>query len=326
MANALISLLDITARSGSDPAIGLLEETTTFSPELQVLMGRPISGTTYMATKRTLPTVAFRSANDGSDTIKSAYSQLLSQCFIIDGQMQADKAVVDAEAKSGVNQSVGDILFDEAQGVLVASGITIGSQTWYGTTADAKGFAGILSLTNALSTAVGPTAPAPVISAGGTSANVQTSAYLVWNHIKGVHYVWGNNQGFQMSDWRIQQVLGQNSKPLTAWVNNLQGWIGLAVNHSKSVARIANCEHVDAKRLTDAKGAELLQYVPLSIQQSGGLRWFMNQSAAFQLQYSRSTVTNNDSEPIKFAPFPTELQGIPITVTNSITSTEAVVS
>src|SRR5690242_6961962 len=193
MANALISLLDITKRSGSDPAIGLLEETTTFAPELQVLTGRPISGTTYRATSRTLPTVAFRKANDGSDTIKSSYSQKLAQCFILDAQMQADKAVVDAEAKEGLNNSVGDVLFDEAQGVLTASGITIGSQLWYGTSSDANGFSGILSLTNALNTSVGPTAGPPVVSAGGTTSSVQTSAYLVWNHIKGVHFIWGNN-------------------------------------------------------------------------------------------------------------------------------------
>jgi hypothetical protein len=327
MANALVSLLDISKRTGSDPAIGLLEETTTFAPELTTLMGRPISGTTYMATSRTLPTVAFRSANNGSDSIKSSYSQKLAQCFILDPQMIADKMVVDAEAKGGVNQSVGDILFDEAQGVLTASGILLGSQVWYGTSSDALGFNGILSLTNALNTTTGPTAPAPVISAGGTTANVQTSAYLVWNHIQGAHFVWGNNQGLSMGDWRTQQVNGANSKPMTAYVNNLSAWIGLAVNHSKSIARIANCEDATSKRLTDAMGAKLMQYVPLAIQQSGGLRWFMNQQAAYQLQFSRSAGTaNTSSDPLVFAPTPTTLCGIPITITNSITNTEAVVS
>jgi hypothetical protein len=324
MANALISLLDITKRSGSDQAIGLLEETTTFSPELQTLMGRAISGTSYKATSRTLPTVAFRKANDGSDTLKSVYKQILSECFILDAQLQVDKAVADAEARGGVNVSVGDIMFDEAQAILTASGITIGSQTWYGTSADALGFAGIASLTSALNvTATG----APVIAAGGTTASVQTSAYLVWNNIKGAHFVWGNNQGFMMEPWRTQQVSGANSKPLTAYVSNLQGWIGLAVNHTKSVGRIANCEDAANKRLTDALGAKLLQYIPIQIQNSGGLRWFMNQQAAYQLQLSRSAGTAiTAAAPLAFAPMPTDLGGIPITITNSITNTEAVVA
>jgi hypothetical protein len=328
MANQLVSLLDITKRSGSDQAIGLLEETTTFAPELDVLMGRPISGTVYRATSRTLPTVSFRKANDGSDTVKSAYSQKLAECFIIDAQMQADKAIVDAEAKSGVNTSVGDILFDEAQGVLLGAGITVGAQFYYGTNSDAQGFNGIQSLLGALNTGTGPSNPPPVIGAGGTTSNAQTSVYLVWNHIRGCHFVWGNNQGLSMMpEWRVQQVQGNNNKPMTAYVNNLQGWIGLAVNHTKSVARIANCEDATNKRLTDALGAKLLSYIPMSIQNSGGLRWFMNQQAAYQLQVSRTASTSITSEkPLAFPATPTEMCGIPITITNSITNTESVVS
>lgn len=324
MANALISLLDITKRSGSDPAIGLLEETTTFAPELATIMGRPISGITYKATHRTLPTVSFRTANNGSDTIKSNYTQTLSQCFVIDAQIQADKANVDAEAHSGINTSVGDVLFDESQGVLVATGITIGAQFYYGTAADPNGFAGILSLTNALNTSTAATSTGPVIGAGGSSANVQTSAYLIWQNIKGVHFIWGNNAGLNMGEFRIQQVSGSNGKPLTGYVNNLQGWIGLAVNHNKSVARIANIDATHA--LTDKLGAQLLQYVPLAIQNAGGLMWCMNQQALFSLQNSRSAATLNVSDPLRYAPEPTDLAGIPIMKTNSITNTEAVVS
>jgi len=324
MANALLSLLDITKRSGSDPAIGLLEETTTYAPELTTLMGRPISGTLYRATSRTLPTVAFRNANDGSDTIKSVYSQLLAECFIIDGQIQVDKAVADAEARSGIHVSVGDLLMDEAQAVMAAATITVGAQFYYGTGADAKGFNGLRSLTSALNvTATG----APVVSAGGTTSSVQTSVYLVWNNIKGCHFVWGNNAGFQMGDFRTQQVLGNNSKPLTAYVSNLQAWIGLAVNHTKSIGRIANCEDATNKRLTDAMGAKLLQYIPIQIQNSGGLTWFMNQQAAYQLQFSRSAGTAITSNlPLAFTPTPRDMCGIPIVITNSITNTEAVVS
>lgn len=325
MANALLSLLDITKRSGSDPAIGLLEETTTYAPELMVMLGRPISGTVYRATSRTLPTVAFRAANDGSDTIKSAYRQILSECFIIDGQIQVDKAVADSEARNGINQSVGDVLMDEADAVFRAATIAIGNQFYEGTTADAKGFAGLRSLCTASNTTA---TGAPVILAGGTTASVQTSAYLVWNHVQGCHFVWGNNAGFQMQpEFRTQQVLGNNSKAMTAYVNNLQAWIGLAVNHTKSVGRIANCEDASGKRLTDALGAKLLQYIPMFIQNSGGLRWFMNQQAAYQLQVSRTASTSiTGSNPLAFPPLPNDMCGIPITITNSITNTEAIVS
>ncbi len=337
MANALITLLDLTKRTGSDQAVGLLEETVTYAPELDKLAGRAISGTTYKTTSRTLPTVAFRKANDGSDTIKSAYKQKLGECFIIDAQVQMDKAVADAEAASnapaGQNWSVGSILMDEASGVLMGTYLTVGTQFYYGLNADPNGFSGIQALTAALNTTAGSPV---VISATGSSANVQTSAYLVWESVKGVHWVFGNNQGITMlPDWRIQQVSGANSKPLTAYVNNLQGWIGLAINHPLSVARIAN---IDATHpLTDKLAAQLLSYIPLQMRGSqvagnsapnwgGSLKWFMNPQAAYTLQSSRSAATLNASEPLRFAEMPTQLGGLPIVLTNSIVNTEAVVA
>lgn len=216
MANALVSLLDITKRAGNDQAVGLLEDTITFSPELSTLAGRVIAGTQYKTSHRTLPTVSFRKANDGSDTVKGKYRQELKECFIIDAQMQADKAVVDAETSvAGPNQSIGNLLADEAQGVIMATYITIGSQFYYGTSNDANGFTGIQSLTSSLNAAKS-TSPA-VVSALGSTASVQTSAYLVWENVKGTHFIFGNNNGLTMlPEWRIQQVLGANSKPMTA--------------------------------------------------------------------------------------------------------------
>lgn len=324
MANALLTLADITKRRHSDLAIGLIEETTTIAPELDVIGGTPISGTTYMATSRTVPTVNFRNANDGSDAVKSTYDQKLAQCFILDAQLQVDKAIVDSEAKSGINQSINDLLMSEAQGALRGAGIAIGAQFYYGTNSDAKGFNGIQSLMTGLTTS---STLAPVISAGGTTANVQTSVYLAWIDPKGVHFVWGNNEGLVMDSWQTQIVNGANSKNMRAYVNNLQAWVGLAVGHTKSIGRIANCEDAASKRLTDALGAKLLQWIPMSIQNSGGLRWFMNQQAAYQLQVSRSAGTAITAAiPLSFTPTPRELCGIPITITNSITNTEAIVS
>ncbi len=128
MANSILTLADLTKRRGNDLAVGLIEETTVIAPEIDVLMGRPISGITYSAASRTLPTVAFRNVNDGSDSVKSAYDQKTASCFFLDGQLQIDEAFVMAEANGGINVAVNDILMSEAQGVLRGAGITIGSQ------------------------------------------------------------------------------------------------------------------------------------------------------------------------------------------------------
>ncbi len=269
MANQLVSLLDISKRKGNDQTVGLLEDTLTYAPEFSAIMGRPIVGTQYKTSHRALPTVGFRKANDGSDTVKGTYRQELKECFIIDAQMQADKAVVDAEGGgTGPESSIGDILIDEAQGVIMATYITAGTQLYYGTSADANGFIGLNSLMASLNAAKTIGSPA-VVGAGGSTSSVQTSAYLIWENIKGAHFIFGNNSGLTMlPEWRVQQVQGQNNKPMTAYVNNLQGWIGWAVNHPNSVGRIANIQSASTVApLTDALVAKLLSYIPLQMRQ-----------------------------------------------------------
>lgn len=346
MANALITMLDLAKTSGSDQEIGLLEATVTYSPELAVIAGRSISGTKYHTTHRTLPTVAFRTPNNGSDTIKGQYTQELKECSLIDAQLMADKAVVDAQAKEGPNATVADLLVAEAQGSVMATFITVGTQMYYGTGADSNGFVGINTLTASLNAAKNNN-PA-VVTASGSTSSVQSSAYLIWENIKGSHFVFGNNSGFTMlPEWRIQQANGANSKPLTAYVNNLQGWIGFSVNHRNSVARIANINlGTDSKPLTDKLVAQLLSYIPLQMRQEviananagaaskwgAGLKLFINPQVAYSLQQSRSPVSSGVGTAItaatslQFAELPTASNGVPIVITDSITNTESVVS
>jgi hypothetical protein len=349
MANALLTLLDISKRKGNDQAIGLLEDTITYAPELSAVMGRPIDGILYETVHRTLPTVGFRIANSGSSTVKGLYRKSLHECFIIDGQIQADTAVIGAAAPSSPDSpqaDIGDPLYDEADGVIRAIYITVGAQMYYGTSNDANGFTGIASLTPKLNAAKNQQ-PA-VVGAGGTTANVQSSAYMIWENLRGTHFVFGKNSGItMMPEWRIQQVLDANSKPYTALVNNIQGWLGLAVNMPLSVMRIGNISlATDSKPLTDALVAQLLSYIPLQMRQEAianlntggpnkwgpGLKMFINPQVAYSLQQSRTPVVSGAGTAIsaatalQFPTLPTESNGIPLVITDSITSTEAVLT
>ena len=350
MANALISLLDITKRKGGDQEVGLLEDTIIYAPELGAIMGRPIDGTQYKTVHRALPTVAFRIANNGSDTVKSTYRDSLHECSIIDGGIQADTAAVDAAAPGdGPQSDIGDPLFDEASGVIQGIYITVGSQMYYGTAIDVNGFGGLAPFVGSLNAATNTT---PVcVSAGGSSANAQTSAYFIWENIRGSHFIFGKNRGLtMMPEWRIQQVLGMNGKPLTAYVNNIQGWIGFAINHPLSVARLANINWVtDSKPCTDAMIAKVLSFLPLSMQAESlanyntggpkpfgpGLKILMNPQAYLSLVSSRTPIVSGAGTAITSATplqYPSityanpQSNGIPIVLTNSITNTEAVVT
>lgn len=344
MSNALVSLLDITKRKGGDKEVGLLEDTIIYAPELSAVMGRPIDGTQYKTIHRTLPTVAFRQANNGSDTLKGQYRQSLHECALIDGQLQADTAVVDAIATgTGPESDVdGDILFDEAQGVIQGMYITVGAQMYYGVANDANGFGGMAPFVGSLNAATNTT---PVcVGAGGTGVS---SAYLVWENIRGAHFIFGKNRGLTMfPEWRVQQVNGANSKPLTALVNNIQGWLGFAINHPLSIARLANADTANSHPITDSLIAKLLSYLPLqmlaeanaNLNMGGpnkfgpGLKIFMNPIQFYGLQNSRTPVASGGATaltaatPLQYPRMDLVSNGIPIVLTNSITNSEAVVA
>lgn len=312
MPNGDLTLLDLAARSGSDALSGLIEDVITVAPEFSVLPAVPKAGTSYKVTRRTgYPTAAFRNVNEGLAASKSTYVQEVRSMYFLDCQLEVDEAIV-----KGDDMSIGDVLTDEAAGALEAALIAIGAQVWYGESADAKGFQGIRSVI---------TMGTDNVTCGGTTNT--TSAYLVWLGNKGVHLKVGNDGAIDMPDWIKQQILksgsGNTAKKMMAYVSNISSYLGLSIGSAYSAFA---CTGIGAtlgtNGMTDAKGAALMAKVPLN--RRNGLRWFMNRTAAAQLQYSRSAVGQIDAGGTgrSYAPIPTECQGVPITVTDSITDTE----
>jgi len=305
MSTGYTTLVDIAARTDSDAIIGLIEDVTTYAPEFSVFPAAAKAGTTYRITRRTaLPTSAFRNVNESLTIGKSVYAQEVKQMYYVDCQLQIDEAIVKAD-----DGAIGELLTQEAAGALESVIQRIGSQIYYGTTADAKGFAGLTS---------------PSVGkwpAGGTTNS--TSAWLVWMNPQGVQLVVGNDGAIALPDWRVQSITSTTTQH-TAWVSNLSTFIGLQVGSAASCWRVSGIDPTDANdRLTDARGNGLLSKVPLS--RRAGLRWFMNRDAAYTLQLSRTGIANVVAGPggtPAWAPMPTELAGIPITVTDSILTTE----
>lgn len=314
MAN--LTLLDLAARSGSDALTGLIEDVTTVSPEMAIIPAVPRAGTSYKITRRTaLPATAFRDINEGSIPVKSTYTQELKEMYFVDTQLEVDEAIVKAD-----DRSLGDILADEASGAVRSAGLHLGEQVYAGTTNDSKGFTGLKAIINGASDLE--------ITAGGSGGDC-TSAYLVWLDNQGVHFDVGNMGSMELKPWMLQQIIksgsGASAKKLMAYVSNLSFFIGLAVGSDKSAFRIKLIdEDSSSNYLTDAKGAELIRKVPLN--RRNNLRWFMNRTAAYTLQLSRSALTNQPAGGgggPAFAPMPTELGGFPITITDSIPDNES---
>lgn len=297
------TLLDIAKRNAADPVIGLIEEVIAAHPELNVGAARTIKGINYRTLVRTsLPGVGFRSANEGYAATKSTYENRLVEAFIFNPRWECDKAVADC-AEDGAEAFIAD----EARGIMEASMIALGSQFYYGTSSDAKGFSGLVSGVDS----------GMVVDATGTTASTGSSCWGVKFGPQAVQWVWGNNGQLALSPVTEQRILDGSSNPFTAYVQELLARVGLQIGNKYAIGQIKNLTADSGKGLTDALIAQLIEKFPVGMKPDMLL---MNRRSQRQLQASRTATTTNGAP----APFPQESFGIPIMVTDSITSTEAI--
>lgn len=317
MAN--LTMLDVAKLTGNDPVVGLVEENLKFSPEVGLFPFRTIRGTSYKTGIRTgLPTVAFRSANEGQTPSKSTFRQMLIEAFIAGGQIEVDKAVADAN-----EDGPAALQAQEASGVMQAAMRTIGSQIWYGVTNDAKGFPGLKAATPFGGTTLA--GDALTVDAVGTTANTASSVYAVKFGPKDITLIGGNNKAWQLDPFTVQQIVAANNGKMTAYVAGLTAWIGLQIGHENCVRRLANITADSTKTCTDAKLAALLATFPVGHVPDA---IFMSRRSRSQLQASRTVVlqatgTTRTNQP-NIAPIPTEYDGVPIIATDSILNTDAI--
>jgi hypothetical protein len=303
------NLLDIAKLNGSDTIVGLIEETLTYAPEVQIMPARTIRGTSYkIASRVSYPGVGFRAANEGSAPTKSEFENQLIECYILSGAVQADVAV--ARAYEDGEQAWKDI---ESIGVMRQAMIELGSQVIYGTSVDAKGFPGLQAIHTAFNSGL--------VVGGGGSADL-SSVYGINTDTQGVQLVFGSGTTFELGEWRIENVGTTTVYP--AHVANLTAWVGMQVGSKYSVGRLNSVGSNSGGGVTDGKLAELLSKYPVGYRPN---YWLMNRRSAYQLQVSRSATsvqngvkTSSGSE--IFAPLPTESNGIPIVITDSIINAE----
>ncbi len=319
MADTFLTLLDITKQNGTDQAVGVVEEVRTYAPEFESLRGRAIKGTTYKALVRTaLPAgPAFRAANTGAAVVASRWDQRLNQCFFLDGQMRVDEAVLQA-SEFGPAYVMGL----EASGVIKQKMIALGNQVYYGNPSTTDfGFAGLTYLYD-------PAAMEVLANATGSLGATTSSAWLVVNQPDCTEFIYGNNAGLQMGQWQRQAIIGTNTQYM-GWVNNLAGYVGLSFNYTKSACRIKNLAAYGTASntgLTDELVAAALAKFPVGVVPT---HLFCTRAQRFFLQSSRTPVYSSAGKSgvtaslqLQYAATPTESNGIPLIVTDSIIDTE----
>lgn len=303
-----MTLLDLAKLRGNDGVVGLIEENRLVAPEVNIIPTRVIPGFSFRTvTRKKLASAAkFVNVNEAYPTSKDEFEQNIVQCYLVAHLAKVAKAMI---------QVSGDVVENlqalDASRIVRDAFLTIGKQTFYGQGIDEKGFPGLIQSVTTAQT----------VDATGTTAGQKTSVYGVKLGPQDVTYIYGGNNTFALSDWREQVFEG-----VPSLVADMAAWIGLQVGNIYSVGRIKNLTFDTGKGLTDKLVAELLKTMPIGSRPD---YLFMNRDAAFQLQSSRSTTVNATGQKQSggqevWAPAPTESNGIPIVVTDSIVSGETV--
>lgn len=260
------------------------------------------NGTLHKYNKLTTePTVGFRSLNDGRDHDHTVRTTVTETLQILDASFDIDAAIYNSEVAELEARSHLQSAFAKAE-----------RQIFYGTVSpgSAAGFSGLLN-----SADLNALADDMVISAGGSTASSQSSVFLIraTPDATGLVSVFGDNGDIQIGGAYQSMIEGASGR-YDAWVVPIHAYMALQLGSKYSVARIANVEST----LDDDKIYEAMSLFPAG---AGPTHIAMNRTAAKLLRASR-TATNATGAP---APMVTEIEGVPIIVTDQIVQTEAVV-
>jgi hypothetical protein len=204
----------------------------------------------------------------------------------------------------------------EGAGVLEGTHRRVAKSIYYGNSAaavaaglgDSKGFPGFIDAYDNVG---------HYVDATGTTA--KTSVWAVKLGIKDVHIVEGGDTSVSLlPDWRIETVYDANNNPFTAYVNSLMGWLGLQVGSVHSLVRIQNIGTDTGKGMTDALGQLAIELFPSGVMPD---YFIMNRRSRRQLHASRVPTANNPLNANQ-VPLPTDIEGVPLLITDAISNNE----
>jgi len=270
------------------------------------------NGTQHKYLKQTVASAgAFRDALDGITKTPSQDALVTDTLTIFDGSFSTDVSL--ADAYKGGRDAWLQLELRRTMRNMMAQ---VEKQVFYGTGSDAKGFAGLLD--NAQLDALADTM---VETASGSNASTQTSVYALRMGEQDVCMVAGNDGRFVVEDEpTIIEKSGTGSGTYPALYVPVTGYLGFQIGGAYSAGRLANVEcnsMTSTTALTDDHIAQLLSVFPAARMPNVVV---MNRDALRLLRQSRSAYSPTGAP----APFPTEVFGIPIVVTDQLLSTESV--
>jgi hypothetical protein len=287
-------------------------QVTDLSNAAPLLMSLPMvpssNGTNHKYVKETgAPVVGFRALNAGRELDHSVDTVVSLDLKVLDFSWAVDYALAKAWRRGGSAA----LIAREGLRHLKAAFFEYEKQIIYGVGNQAGGFAGLLD--NPQFDAL---ADEMVVNATGTTANTASSVWLITAGENAMCSVMREGNPIELGETVVVDMLDGTGKHFPAYYTPGSAWCGLQIGGAYDIVRIANLTADSGKGLTDD-----LIYTALSRFPGGRspTHIVMNRRSLSQLRRSR-TATNATGAP---APIPREVEGIPILVTEAISSTEA---
>jgi hypothetical protein len=250
-----------------------------------------------------LPTTGFRKLGDGIAASKGRYEEREFKLFLFAGRVEVEIAAGQAD-----DEGLEGLKARHIKGVTLSALKEVGSQVFYGVANEADGFPGLKAFT--------PFGGAYTLNATGSTSSTASSVYGVKFGEDYASMLFGATEDpFKLGEFRKESLTGNNGEKLPGEVADLEGWLGLAIKHAASVVRICNLTAQTGKGLTDELAGTAEDLLPAGIKPDV---YFMSKRSRAQLRTSRSTPEN------VYPAMPTELNGVPIIVTDSIFNTDAI--
>ena len=313
--NTLNGLIQLNDKNLADLEVtDLLQD----APVLAQMYAQPASnGTQHKYLKiTTAASAAFRAALAGLTKTHSADTLVTDTLAILDASFSTDVALA-----KGYKDGVDAWLQLETMRSLKQAFAVAEKQVFYGTGNDASGFAGLAD-----NSQLDATTDTMVVSAGGSTASVQTSCFMLRSDKDNVSFILGNDGNIVVDEEPtvIEKVVnpGSDNTVYPAYYVAICGYAGFQIGSAYSAARICNIETDDLSSSTAFTDTHLMRALAKFPGGRGPNMIAMNRNAQLLLWNSRSAYSPTGAP----AATPVEFMGIPIVVTDQILSTESVVS
>jgi len=320
MADTLTTLAELIRFNSRDVNEAEISDILNKAKVLAVLHAMMSSnGTLHKYNKETTaPTIGFRAINAGADYVAGSSTQVTATLEYLDATIREDVAECNSY-KNGAEAWLDRLTAKQIRQSL----FVLESQLFNGTVeGNASGFAGLADDANYQ--AGGDL----LIDAGGTTADTASSVWFIRSTpddasmaVVGAGDVslGVDNINFNVGETFKSEILGSNSKLMTAMCRDIGAHLGIQISSKYAAARIGKLTADSGKGLTDSLLADALALFPSADQPT---HIVMSRRSLTQLQKSRTTYSPIGAP----APRPSEYEGIPIVVTDSITNTEALLA